>query len=138
MTSTLPLAYSAREQRAWYLYDWANSAYATTVLGVFLGPYLTAIATSAADSQGFVHPLGLPLAAGAFSSYMTGISVGLQVLVLPVVGAIADYGRRKRECLAATAYLGAAFTMAMLFLQGTNYLLGGLLLIASNLSFGAS
>ena len=30
-------AYSVREQRGWYLYDWANSTYATSVLLVFLG-----------------------------------------------------------------------------------------------------
>jgi len=138
MTSTLPLAYSAREQRAWYLYDWANSAFATTVLGVFVGPYLTAVANTAADARGFVHPWGIPIAAGAFSSYVTGLSVGLQVLILPVIGAIADYGRRKKECLAVTAYLGAAVTIAMFFLEGKNYLLGGLLLVVSNVSFGAS
>ena len=40
--------YSVKEQRAWYMYDWANSAYASTVLTLFLGPYLTAIARNAA------------------------------------------------------------------------------------------
>jgi UMF1 family MFS transporter len=56
-----------------------------------------------------------------------------------VVGAIVDYGRRKKECLAFTAYLGAALTMAMFFLQGSNaYLWGSLLLLISNVSFGAS
>ena len=33
-----------REKRSWYFYDWANSAFATTVVTVFLGPYLNAIA----------------------------------------------------------------------------------------------
>ena len=30
--------YSRREQVGWYYYDWANSAYSTTVISVFLGP----------------------------------------------------------------------------------------------------
>jgi UMF1 family MFS transporter len=30
-----------REQRAWYFYDWTNSAFPTTVLTVFAGPYLS-------------------------------------------------------------------------------------------------
>jgi len=132
-------AYSAREQRAWYLYDWANSAFATTVLAVFMGPYLTALTKAAADANGVVHPLGIPLAAGSLSSYVLGLSVGLQVVVLPVIGAIVDYGRRKKECLAITAYLGAALTVAMFFLQGNDaYLWGSLLLLISNVSFGAS
>ena len=42
-----PLA-RAREQRAWYWYDWANSAFATTVAGVLFAPYLIAIAKEAA------------------------------------------------------------------------------------------
>src|SRR6185369_13806715 len=131
-------AYSAREQRAWYFYDWANSAFATTVLAVFMGPYLTALTKAGADASGFVHPLRIPIAAGSLSSYVLGLSVGLQVLVLPVVGAIVDYGRRKKEYLAGAAYLGSALTMAMFFLQGDNYLWGSLLLLVSNVSFGAS
>jgi len=57
---------------------------------------------------------------------------------LPVVGAIADYGRKKKQCLGATAYLGALATVAMFFLQGNQYLLGGALFLVANVSFGAS
>ena len=57
---------------------------------------------------------------------------------MPVTGAIADYGRRKKQCLAATAYTGAAATIAMYCLHGDMYLWGGLLFIVANVSFGAS
>jgi UMF1 family MFS transporter len=137
MTSAT-LEYSRREQRAWYLYDWANSAFATTVLTVLLGPYLGALAKAAAGPGGFVYPFGIPVFADSFFPYAISISVACQALVLPVVGAIADYGRRKRELLAAAAYLGSGATMAMFFLQGGGYLWGGLLLVLSNVSFGAS
>src|SRR5437764_11400497 len=110
--------YSAKEQRGWYMYDFANSAFSTTVVTLFLGPYLTVLAKNAADAAGYVHPFGIPVLARSYWSYIVSLSVILQVLVLPVVGAIADYGRRKKEVLAATAYLGAAATMAMYFLQG--------------------
>ena len=129
---------SPQERRAWYLYDWANSAFATTVATLFLGPYLTAMAKSAADSAGYVYPAGIPVDARSFWSYMVSLSVILQVLVLPVVGAIADYGRRKREALAVTAYFGAFVTMLMFFVNGPHYLFGGVLFILSNVSFGAS
>ena len=130
--------YSVREQRGWYLYDWANSPYFTSVLAVFLGPYITAIAKGAADASGFIHPFGIPVDARSLYPYLISISVGGQVLFLPVVGAIADYGHRKKELLALTACLGAAATVAMFFIQGANYMLGGALLIVSNISFGAS
>ena len=42
------LPYSKREQRGWYMYDWANSTFASTVVTLFLGPYLTALAKAAA------------------------------------------------------------------------------------------
>lgn len=120
------------------MYDFANSAFSTTVITLFLGPYLTALTKNAADANGYVHPLGIPIDARSYWSYMVSLSVILQVLVLPVVGAVADYGRRKKEVLAATAYLGAVATMAMFFLQGKDYLFGGLLFVVANVSFGAS
>ena len=132
------IQYSVREQRGWYLYDWANSPYFTSVLAVFLGPYLTTLAKAAADAKGFVHPFGIPVDARSLYPYLISISVAGQVLFLPVVGAIADYGHRKKELLGLTAFLGAAATVAMFFIQGTNYMLGAALLIISNISFGAS
>lgn len=137
MTSP-PSGYSVREQRGWYLYDWANSPYFTSVLAVFLGPYLTALAKAAADAKGFVHPFGIPVDARSLYPYLISISVAGQVFFLPVVGAIADYGHRKKELLAFTAFLGSAATLGMFFIQGTNYMLGAALLIVSNISFGAS
>jgi MFS transporter, UMF1 family len=130
--------YSVREQRGWYLYDWANSAFPTTVIALFLGPYITALAKAAADAQGFIHPLGIKIDARSYWSYLISLSVILQVLFLPVVGAIADYGRRKKECLATTAYLGATATAAMFFLQGNEYVLAAALFLVANVSFGAS
>jgi MFS transporter, UMF1 family len=130
--------YSTGEQRGWYMYDFANSAFSTTVVTLFLGPYLTVLAKSAADAQGFVHPLGLSVDARSYWSYMVSLSVILQVIFLPVAGALADYGRNKKEILAATAYFGAAATMAMFFLEGRRYLLGGGLFLIANVSFGAA
>ena len=133
-----PANYSVREQRGWYLYDWANSPYATSVLLVFLGSYLTSLARAAGDANGFIHPFGIPVDARSLYPYLISISVAGQVLFLPVVGAVADFGHRKKELLALTAFIGAAATIAMFFLQGANYMLGAALLIVSNVSFGAS
>lgn len=129
--------HSTPEQRGWYSYDFAQSAFSTTVVTLFLGPYLTALAKSAADSAGMIHPLGIPVSARSYWSYLISLSVILQVLFLPIVGAIADYGRRKKQALGATAYLGAAATMAMFLLHGQEYLLGGALFLIANVSFGA-
>ncbi|MEV0243266.1 MFS transporter [Streptomyces sp. NPDC050674] len=121
-----------REQRGWYVYDWACSVYSTSVLTVFLGPYLTSVAKSAADADGYVHPLGLPVRAGSFFAYSVSLSVIVAVLVMPLVGAAADRTGRKKPLLAAAAYTGATATAAMFFLDGDRYLLGGALLVVAN------
>lgn len=121
-----------REQRGWYFYDWACSVYSTSVLTVFLGPYLTSVAEAAADADGFVHPLGIPVRAGSFFPYAVSLSVILAVAVMPLVGAAADRTGRKKPLLAAAAYTGAAATAGMFFLDGERYLLGGLLLVVAN------
>ncbi|MEU8753368.1 MFS transporter [Streptomyces chartreusis] len=121
-----------REQRGWYFYDWACSVYSTSVLTVFLGPYLTSVAEEAADADGFVHPLGIPVRAGSFFAYSVSLSVIVAVLVMPLVGAAADRTGRKKPLLAAAAYTGAAATTAMFLLDGNRYLLGGVLLVVAN------
>ncbi|GAA1882847.1 MFS transporter [Streptomyces durmitorensis] len=127
-----------REQRGWYFYDWACSVYSTSVLTVFLGPYLTEIAKAAADSDGYVHPLGIPVSAGAFFAYAVSASVIVSVLVMPLAGAAADRTGRKKPLLAVAAYVGAASTAGMFFLDGDRYLLGGFLLIVSNAALAVS
>ncbi|MCH5673313.1 MFS transporter [Streptomyces gilvus] len=127
-----------REQRGWYFYDWACSVYSTSVLTVFLGPCLTSVAKAAADADGYVHPLGIPVRAGSFFAYCVSASVIVSILVMPLVGAAADRTGRKKPLLAACAYVGAAATTGLFFLSGDRYLLGGLLLIVANSSVAVS
>ncbi|MBV1853084.1 MFS transporter [Catellatospora tritici] len=127
-----------RERVGWYFYDWANSAFSTTVVTAFLGPYLGGIAKHGADAAGDVHLLGLSFKAGSLFAYTTSLSVFLQVLLLPVVGAIADRAARKKVWLAAFAYIGAGATCGLVFLTGGRYQLGAALFLIANLAFGAS
>src|SRR3712207_1127759 len=110
-----------REQLGWYFYDWANSAFSTTVVTVFLGPYLTNIAQSAADAQGYIYPLGIRVLADAYFPYMVSLSVLLQVLFLPILGAIADYSHLKEQMLARIACINAFATTCMYCLESNRY-----------------
>ena len=127
-----------RQRRAWYVYDWANSVFSTTVVTVFLGPYLTDVAENAAGPDGELRLLGIPIAAGSYFAYVVSLSAALQFVVLPVVGAIADRHGHKRQLLALFAYSGAVATMALYFVHGQRYLLGGMLFLLANLAFGCS
>jgi len=134
----MPPAERRRQQRGWYFYDWANSAFSTTVITVFLGPYLIEVAEAAADSRGYVHPLGLQLRPGSVYPVALAASVLLSVLVMPIVGAVADRTQRKRELLGLFAYVGAFATMGMYFLRGDGYLLGVGLLVVANVAFSVA
>ncbi|PGH44862.1 MFS transporter, UMF1 family [Micromonospora sediminicola] len=134
-----------RERTGWYFYDWANSAFQTTVITVFLGPFLTTVTELAAGCElgadscdGVVHPLGIRVAAGSYYPYLISLSVFLTVFVLPVVGAIADRSVHKKRLLAAAAFTGAGATIAFAFVTGERYLLGGALFLIANISFGAA
>ncbi len=130
---------STPEQRGWYWYDWANSVFTTSVTTVFLGPYLTDVAERAAGGEdGTLHPLGIPVSPGSLFPYLLSAAALVQVFVLPVVGALADRTRRKRELLALFAYAGSLATAALFLVGGGNYRLGVVLFLVANTCFGAS
>lgn len=138
VTEQVATPYSRREQRGWYIYDFANAPFSATAVTLLLGPYLTALAKSAAGSSNRVYPLGITVDPRAWWGYLISISVITQVLVLPLLGAVADYSPRKRTLLAVFAWTGAAATVAFFFISGSRYLAGGLLFLAANLTYGAA
>jgi MFS-type transporter involved in bile tolerance (Atg22 family) len=127
-----------RERFGWYSYDWAMSVFNTSVTTVFLGPYLTAVAEDGAGPDGRLPFLGLGIPPGSWFSYVLSASVLLQVLVLPLTGAVADRTGRKREMLAGFALLGALATTGMFFIADGRWLLGAVLFVVANISFGAA
>lgn len=129
-----------REVFGWAMYDWANSAFSTTVGTVFLGPYLASLATEAAkvNPDGMARLAGIPIAPDSFLPYCVSFSVGMQVLFLPILGAIADYSHMRKQMMQLFATLGAIATILLFSVAGDLWWLGGLLFIIANLTFGAS
>jgi len=121
----------------WAMYDWANSAFATTVSAVFLGPYLTALAKAASDKNGLVYLLGIGIAPASFLPYAVSLSALLQILVLPILGAIADYSHLRKPMLMIFTVLGATATTLLFFVEGNLWWLGGVLYLIASLSFAA-
>lgn len=131
-----------REITGWMMYDWANSAFSTTVVTTLLGPYLAGMARTV----GGVHLGSFTFEPDAFFPTCVSISVVLQVLFLPLLGTIADYSALKKGLLLTCAFIGSIATLLLFFvyadmpLLGTNggVLLAGLLFIIANLAFGAA
>ena len=129
-----------REIFGWAMYDWANSAFSTTIGTVFLGPHVASLARTAAEAAGTatVSFFGIPVAPDSFLPYCISFSVGMQVLFLPILGAIADYSHLRKQMMQIFATIGALATILMFLVTGGLWWLGGVLFIVANLAFGAA
>lgn len=135
-----------RNHRAWYFYDWANSAYVTTTMTVLFTPYLTTVAKRAAcpgqdidlSCDATLSVFGLPVNPGSLALYAITATTLISALLLPIVGAIADRSGRKRTLLGSLAWIGALAAAAMSLVAGTNWQLGVLLQLVAGLSLGCS
>ncbi len=128
-----------REIFGWMLYDWANSAFYTTVISVMLGPYLISIAESSVGKEGLILDLGLfRVTSGGFPAFCIAISVVSMVVFLPFLGAVADYTHLKKKLMAIFCYLGVLASSLLFFVTGDSYIFGGILLIVSNIGFAAA
>ena len=133
-------------QKAWYWYDWANSAYVTTTLTVLMAPYLTVIAKKAAcptlPSDVACHTnlnvIGIPVDPGSLVFYVLTFSTIVSAIVLIFIGALADRSPRPVRLFATFAWAGAAAASAMFLVSGDNWRLGVVLLVFANLCLGSS
>jgi MFS transporter, UMF1 family len=126
-----------REIAGWAMYDWANSAFSTTVVTAFLGPYLAALIVT---RPGSILPIGpYKIEPDAFYPFCVTISVILQVIFLPLLGALADFTNWKKRLLIAFATIGGVATVGLGWVSnGEQVVAGGLLFILANFSFGAA
>ena len=140
LTSTEAVIDDKREIFGWAMYDWANSAFVTTVGTVFLGPYVAGLARSAAQAAGTstISFLGTPVAPDSVIPFAIAFSVVFQAGFLPILGAIADYSHRRKQMLQLFATIGAITTILMFFITSDTWWLGPFLFIIANLAFGSA
>jgi UMF1 family MFS transporter len=137
-----------REQRGWCLYDWANSVFKISVLAVFFSLYLTEVISTDARASGQACPsalrdcavelLGARVQAGSVFGFLLAGSTIVAVLVLPMVGAIADRARRKRALLGGFAFGGAVATCALATLHDTSWRLAAVMFALALLGYSGS
>src|SRR5512140_406178 len=104
-----------REIFGWAMYDWANSAFSTTIGTVFLGPFVASLAASAGKAfpDGMARLGGLVVAPDSFFPACVSISVLGQVFILPILGAVADYSHIRKPLMQVLASFGAIMTILM-------------------------
>jgi UMF1 family MFS transporter len=134
-----------REQKGWYWYDWANSAYYTTVLTVLFAPYMITVASRAAGCHNLdgtcrrtVSVLGLDVAAGSLPFYLASFATILSAFLLPVVGAVVDRSSHKKWHMAGFAWAGAACASLLFLMRDDQWQLGAVAVVLSSLLGGCS
>jgi UMF1 family MFS transporter len=135
-----------KEQRSWYWYDWANSAYVTTTATVLMSPYLTSVAEKAAcpgladgaDCTTNLSVFGIPVAPGSLWFFTVTFTTVLSAVLLIFVGAIADRSPRPTRLLGGFAWAGALAASLMFFVVGTNWQFGAILVVIAGICLGAS
>jgi UMF1 family MFS transporter len=137
--SSPPAINDRREIFGWIVYDWANSAFYTTVVAALFGEYLTRLAQSSVGENGIIFQLGpLLVTAKSLAPFTTGVSVFLQVFLLPILGAFGDYSSLKKRLMMLFCYLGVIATCSLYFLTSGRHMFGAVVFIIANLCFGAS
>ncbi|MGI9647913.1 MAG: MFS transporter [Acidimicrobiia bacterium] len=118
-----------RRIRAWTMYDWANSAFATTILAAVLPIYYSQVA---GDS--------LPSAAVATAYWTAGLSIALFIVAIisPILGTISDIRRGKKRFLSISVGVGVVATGLLVLVGSGDWLLASILFIVGRVGFGAA
>ncbi len=95
----------------WAMYDWANSAFATTVIAGFFPVFFKLYWSADADVNTSTAQL-------AFANSLASLLVALMA---PILGALADRSSTKKRFLTAFAYLGVLATAALFLVEQGNW-----------------
>ncbi len=117
-----------RERWGWVFYDWANSAFATTVMAGFFPVYFKAYWNTGLDPTESTFRLGLA----------NSVASLLIVLLAPVLGAMADCMSRRKAMLFVFACLGWLMTGGLYLVAEGDWFIAALLYILAVIGFSGS
>ncbi|WP_239618221.1 MFS transporter [Cohnella mopanensis] len=110
-----------RKINAWVMYDWANSAFATTIMAAVMPIYFIKVAGGTDGSWSFTQTAAAIVVA----------------LLSPLLGAIADHTGRKTAFLRFFSIIGAAASAALAFVGTGDMWLASILVVIGMVGFGA-
>jgi UMF1 family MFS transporter len=117
-----------RDLRAWAMYDWANSAFQTTIIAAVFPIYYQKVAAA-----------GQPEAAAMSRfAWATALAILIVAIIAPVLGAVADYAAVKKRLLAVFLAIGATATAAMYWIGRGDWQLALVLFVIGNIGVAGS
>jgi MFS transporter, UMF1 family len=119
---------SRPELRAWAMYDWANSAFQSTIITAVFPPFFADYAAA-----------GLaPADATARFAWTTTIAVTIVAILGPILGALADYRALKKRLLAVFMAIGVTATLMMAGIERGGWLFAAAVFLVANVGIAAS
>ncbi len=118
-----------RRINAWAMYDWANSAFATTILASLLPIYYSTVAGSTLPSEA---------TATAYWSLTISFSLFVLAILSPILGTISDVMRSKKRFLAIFIGAGVIGTGLLVLVNTGDWLLASLFFVLGRIGFGGS
>lgn len=114
---------------AWAMYDWANSAFATTILAALLPVYYSSVAGSTLPSEA---------TATAYWSITLSLSLFVIAILSPILGTISDVMRGKKRFLAIFIGIGVVGTGLLIFINTGDWLLASIFFVLGRIGFGGA
>jgi UMF1 family MFS transporter len=121
-----------REIFGWAMYDFANSAFATTILAVIFNQYF---ATVVAGGEKGVEFFGFRLHGASFFTFSVALSMAISAVFSPFLGAVADAIGSKKRFLMAFCFDGVLFSGLLYFVHAGDYWMGAIFFIIANIGF---
>jgi len=112
----------------WYLYDWAYSAFATTVIAAILPVYYSKVAAGNLSGN----------EATIYWGYTTAIALLIVSLIAPIMGTIADFIGQKKRLLGIFTYIGVIATSLLYFISDGDWVFASILFVIGNIGFSIS
>lgn len=114
-----------REIISWAFYDWANSAFATTIMAAVLPIYYSKVAASSLPAN----------LASSYWGYTNTMAMLIIALMAPILGAISDYNQAKLKFLKFFAFWGITASALLFFIKEGDWLFASLLYIIGRMGF---
>ncbi|HEY60639.1 MAG TPA: MFS transporter [Anaerolineae bacterium] len=113
---------------AWTMYDWGNSAFATTIMAAVLPVYYSSVAASNLPAH----------QATANWGFTCSIAALIVAVISPLLGAVADFKGAKKKFMAFFVFLGVTATALLYFVKTGDWKLASALYIFGNIGFAGS
>lgn len=110
---------------SWCMYDWANSAFATTIMAAVLPFFYSSVAGANLSKT----------TASSYWGYTNTVAMLIVAFSAPVLGALADHWGMKKKFLAGFAILGIISTAFLVSVSRGDWLLASFLYILGMLGF---